>query len=439
VSWRRGQKYLNLLLLGALPGFLQSTSWLKNWWNSGWIDVILATLLYLPLILALIDAGKRHTLLILLRSSMRTWSGLLAAFWLTCFVIGLPRGAESGPYTGIEGWLFAVRTIGMAAFVACSWQNLGPRRMLLALTLGLGAWVTANWLLVGMGAGNTAVNEGRLTFFDDEAHHHSRLLAYLGIQVPRIIFPLSDGYSAIGMPLGLTALLAAALSFTSGFGRWRIVTLVIFILALAGLLGADRRAPGFALLLSIPLLPSVPWLRWVRSGMPFVTVVGILALVLGYLLMKPDPHSEQALHNLLSGANRTLIWIWYCMDLFPQLAPNLFGEGYYGHFGVADAVFYRFGHLYDPHNQTLIVFLNNGMIGLTLWLTLHATILRHGLLAKAWWERTWMTVLVYMVMAGGFEERFGINQPTMTLAMFMVVACALSMKLRRPARSVDPA
>jgi O-antigen ligase len=199
----------------------------------------------------------------------------------------------------------------------------------------------------------------------------------------------------LGMLLALALPMAWYLASTHSNVLQRWLNRSYFVAGTIGILLTGSRG---ALLAAIVGLLAIPWtLTQVRAGVRVATVVIVLVAAVASVSLVPEKSFERLSttgSELSEGTLNNRLWIWKA-GIAVSLDRPLQG---YGPAGWWPAVDYRIGN-HAPHNGFLAVLVEEGLIGLFLYLTLFAVLLPRLLALPTFERRISLTLLATLIMA----------------------------------------
>jgi len=415
----------SLALVAGMPALLHAPLLLKNFLATGWWDVAVLIPAVCLLLWCVIRTGpgirsvtgsiswtcvSSRTLLVSL---------LLLVVVHSCGTVG---GALAGRYAFVTGTIDAVRLALFTVLGLCLVAAVSRDDLLRWLVTGLVGLVAANFALHWIGVSNDLVNAARDLGPGLLWKNECRVLSWLGLDVPRPLFPLGDAHSALGLPFGLALVGCWVHLCWRRDARRSVVWWAAWILSWTGVLLLDRigviaaalLAHGFALLWYRGSLRRVQeWLVPAIAALPL-----LLSAVVPLLVAAWGLRDGQRLHSLVTASERVHIWGFYLSEIFPAVPP--WGMGCYGFLAFEGVLKNRLGEFADPHNQFLTAYLATGVLGVLAHFGVGFFALR-----AARDRPVLATLLAYLVIAGLTEATFGFNQQVATFVLILLALIAL--------------
>jgi len=248
----------------------------------------------------------------------------------------------------------------------------------------------------------------------------SVLLSYLGIHLPRVSFPLTEGYnnysSLIGalFTLSLTNIIFLKYKRTMNFLMCCVFVLTLFMV--------DSRAGAlypFMVIAFVFFIKNFKSISKLKLSFLFPVVGPVVLTLLLPFLGQYDAFSflSRSSDDLKTGNSRFLIWSISFLE-FSNFKPiHLIGFGEFGHLGSGASKIWAsiFNSWEDssnksPHNTMLVILFDYGYLGLIFYLTMLRTFITDTI--KMWKLRRperflYLAYFIFVLLQGVTESTFG--------------------------------
>ncbi|HEY4216044.1 MAG TPA: O-antigen ligase family protein [Gemmatimonadaceae bacterium] len=305
-----------------------------------------------------------------------------------------------------------------------------------AIALSLGIFLIVNVLLVVAGYTGVASDAQQLI-------GRAEMLAGLGIDSERIVFPMASGINAIGLAAG-ACLVCSMLLATRPNARaaTRSLAFLFAAVSIGVILGSDTRSAFVFALVIGGTMAAAPfrWLavaRWLPVTLPLLpfVVIGV-----GLWLSHADVLFliSRGSQDFATANGRAVIWGSVLGELSHFSTVHIFGFGYLGATasGVVHHFSYLFGKSYDEnaltaHNTVLQYTLDIGYIGALLFLVMCGAILsglaRVSVPALQLRARLQIAVLLFLLIAGTTEACATIYEPETFYVLLLALAAGVGL------------
>jgi hypothetical protein len=369
---------------------------------------------------------------------------LALAAMAAIFLLSFGRAAALGTATGVDvakhvfGWS-TLALFGLAAgkFVP-RWTFRGALLGAVAVYVGLNVALVLWSALTG--TGEFGIFYGRAS-----------ILASLGIETERVLFPTSPGFNSFGTMAGAALAGLLPMLWRTDSRLLRLGALLATLAAVGGLLLADNRAAlvagiatGTGLAMFSPRLLRAA--TWTPALSPLLPVTFVLMVT---VITQLSPSSELIRSAESTGTNvRLEVWNVILHRLMEPSLAHIVGYGYMGHVssGVsAEYVPVVYGQLavipgvasYETaldirvtaHNFVLQTILDHGYVGAAILLLLLTCLMR-----QVWRDlresdrpvdRSMLAILLFMIIVGTTETVFAAyNAEAFGLVLLIAIACA---------------
>lgn len=161
------------------------------------------------------------------------------------------------------------------------------------------------------------------------------MLGALGLNLPRIAFPLASGFNTFGVAASTVVGAGIVFLMRSKFRIWpSLLGLAAVILGIGGILGTDTRAAAVGALAAGIVGAVFPWelLRYLRYCALLQIVAPVSALALGAALSLIDPAwlPTRGGADLLTLNSRATVWAATVAEAFSPRPIHLVGFGFEG-------------------------------------------------------------------------------------------------------------
>ena len=267
------------------------------------------------------------------------------------------------------------------------------------------------------------------------------LLSILGIESPRVLFPLANGVNSFGIIAGIS-LVMSYIVLSRGITKYEKVFASFFLIAsLSGVILSDSRGALMYSILTIALLTLLPrrWinsLRWGSFLIPFFPLLlsSVLELIPISLLLGFS--RSGGIESIIYLGNRSVLWSSAIKQIV-YFSPIhiLFGYGYEGHTisGITKEFFYITKVFLSVeqlpmHNYLLQMVVDLGVIGALFNLLLYFTILGHlthcySVSPENNTYRMMLGAIIYLILAGTTESVPTVYSPELfTIFLYMAIS-----------------
>jgi len=310
---------------------------------------------------------------------------VLFAGYVALLVVAILRAMAYGVAYSTNSGTLALLTwvplalLGAAAFIR-ERREAEVRRYVMALCWAPALYVAVNLLMFLGGfsnAGRSAADGGQLS---------ATVLASIGFEFNRVLFPLAVGINGFGAIAGV-ALATTAMLFISGRGPQRVAAALGVFVSLVALLAVDSRGSLLFAIAAVLLVVLVPRARARGlAGLPLLLPLlpVLLLAVLGSL-------SDNTLvtqfaregTGISTATDRSIVWGAVADFLMHFRFEQLIGYGAFGQLpsGVSTSYFQVLTGFDQPllasaHNVVLQTVLDVGWFGLIISLALFAAVIR---------------------------------------------------------------
>jgi hypothetical protein len=324
------------------------------------------------------------------RLSAVAWITLIFVLWLGVQVV---RSASIGG--SFQLCVFLATTVLFGYAVYSRFGSVAPELITRALFHGLGLFLVLNLGLHLAGVRPPSI--GQVTSAGD-----ALMLSLIGIDTPRVVFPLATSLNGYAVTSGLGLVVAfgmLAKRASKGLDFWWWLT-VLIAAGISILLGDSRGAALFALavIFFMSLAPRFAKERahWIIVLAPLGSVAAAALLVAFaesggaallpeavQLFLRPDAGGDDL------GSGRALVWSVAAEELLEPKAAHMVGYGFYGHVisGISKYYAALFPYLDNPdfatlHNAALQYVIDAGYIGLLLFFGLLFMTVKRAALAR---------------------------------------------------------
>lgn len=338
--------------------------------------------------------------------------------------IALIRGNRFSESVDIRGACFnllvylamALMGIGLARIISArSKAKLEPFNV---VVWALGLYCAANLIAWMMGVSSTS--------YISATEEQAQFLSYLGIEMRRVLFPMSWGINNFAVVAGVT--MTMGLVKLAKDSRWRAAPFLIAI-PLVCLLLTDSRAAMLCAVIASFAAVKAP--RMSRRGLILFWLAGIVVVVWSDVLPSITFGSrDEGAGTTLTG--RELIWAAGVAELATFQWEHILGYGHYGQFESGAYSLYAMlfsGYSDKPelislHNTYLQAAMDTGYVGLVvLFLFLFSAIKALGRIQYLHWTYTAaLSALMFLAMNGLTEVTMSFYQPWIVLLLASIVA-----------------
>jgi hypothetical protein len=295
-------------------------------------------------------------------------------------------------------WQSFVFLLTATLFAYAVFSSLGtapPERIANSLYSGVGLYLVLNVSLHLLAVAAPPI--GQTSVASD-----ALMLSLMGINTPRVIFPLAMGLNNYAVMGGLGFVIAVAMLRSESGVLVRTWWVLVSAAAIASLLLVDSRgATLFAVVAAVFVLLAPRFLtrraHWFVFLAPLASV-GVIALLLAianlgafeplqeivYLFLRPEAGAQDL------GSGRALVWAVTVEELLQLKPEHLVGFGSYGHVtsGISKYYAHLFPYLDRPyfatlHNAAFQYVIDSGYVGALLFFWLLYSIVRHAALTRA--------------------------------------------------------
>lgn len=266
----------------------------------------------------------------------------------------------------------------------------------------------------------------------------SLLLSYLGVDFPRITFPMTTGINAYGYTAGM-ALTGGIVIMRMSLGKMKTTGLFSTLLALAVILLVDSRA---ALLFGLFASAIVVSKNVVKNHSSLIILLSLsLPLLIFYILKNLPPEwitiFSRSGTDAITLSNRTVIWDAVLHEFSTFKVQSVIGWGYRGQIssGIIDKYAFLFSNYQNitsipVHNAFLQQLVETGYFGLSIFLFLIYKLLQvisnERYNPKSQWNIVMQSIVVYLIISSSmdsvlspdFQETFAIFLLILTSAVF---------------------
>lgn len=302
------------------------------------------------------------------------------------------------------------------------------------LFYGMFVYLLANLLLLCIGIENPAV----ATTLTEEAS----LLKYFGLEIDRLLFPLSPGAGRVGIGVIAGAVLTYTIALLS-ISNKKPLLLISSLVPLLIILLADTRTSLLSCLLSLSLFYLTRQLNF-RSirFLPFaLPLFPMLIMYLSYLAFQSGlaaDISREGTGDIASG--RSIIWFFAFDELLDYKLIHLIGYGSYGQ--AISGVSYDYMKMFtlwpnenleliSLHNAAIQMVFDFGYVGLILFMYLMYRLLTIAIDSEDYKMNILAPVLIFIIFSGMTEATPLLYNADMFIA-FVFISMHLSLSNIQP-------
>ena len=359
------------------------------------------------------------------------WVTVIFVAWVG---VGLVRALGNQALPGVLQTLGFLLTTALFAYAVFSrFRTVEPDKTIRAVAAGIGIYLLLNVALHLVGAKPPPIG-------GPSATSDAVMLSAIGINAPRVFFPLASGLNGYAVVSGLGVVLA----FTMLKGGNRIFWPAVLGAGIASILLGDSRGAALFTILAVAFFLIVPnairrRAHWFVILAPAFSVAAIAVLMglagsgtsspilqdLVYLFSRPDVATEDI------GAGRALVWDVAADELTKPKPIHIVGYGAYGQVVANISRYYDslFTYLDRPelatlHNAALQYAIDNGYIGTALFFSLIFLL-----------ARTWLAPAAMFLVLMGLTEAVPTIYFRDALFVFLMM-CAYAATIHRKSGAV---